>query len=117
MKPIKLGIAGENAARNIRLYRQDHNLSYAELSRRLAKHHRDIAPDALSQIEDGKRRVDVDDLYALSLVFDVSPLWFLLPHHVRVIEDDRPLPQISAGTEAVFNIGAHTQEESNDGDN
>lgn len=52
---------------------------YAELSRKLAEMGREIPPLGLRRIETGERRVDVDDLVALALALDLSPLALLLP--------------------------------------
>jgi transcriptional regulator with XRE-family HTH domain len=52
---------------------------YARLSRELTKVGRDIPSLGLSRIESGERRVDVDDLTALAVVFGVSPITLLMP--------------------------------------
>ena len=63
----------------MRRFREERRLRYAELSRQLADIGRDIPPLGLRRIESGERRVDVDDLAALAVVFDVSPLALLFP--------------------------------------
>jgi len=51
----------------------------AQLSARLAELGRPILPNGISRIEQGERRVDVDDLVALALALDVSPNALLMP--------------------------------------
>lgn len=53
--------------------------SFARLSRELTKAGRDIPPLGLGRIENGTRRVDVDDLTTLAVVFEVSPASLLMP--------------------------------------
>jgi hypothetical protein len=52
---------------------------FARLSRELTKAGRDIPPLGLGRIESCTRRVDVDDLTALAVVFEVSPASLLMP--------------------------------------
>lgn len=54
-------------------------LGYADLSRRLEAIGRPIPVLGLSRIEKGERRVDADDLVALAVALDVSPLTLLTP--------------------------------------
>lgn len=74
-----LGPIGRNVAEKVKHLREAENLSFAELSRRLEAVNRQIPTLGLRKIEAGSRRVDVDDLVALAIVFDVSPLALLLP--------------------------------------
>jgi transcriptional regulator with XRE-family HTH domain len=78
-KKSDLGPIGENVTRTVRRLREDRRLSYAEVSRRLAEMGREIPSLGLRRIESGERKVDVDDLVALALVLNVSPLGLLLP--------------------------------------
>lgn len=75
--PKPLGSAGEQVASNVRLIREAQRLTYVELAERLAETGRPIPVLGLRRIERGERRVDVDDLIALALVFGVRPefLW------------------------------------------
>lgn len=76
-KKIDLGGTGETVKENVKRLRG--GMQYKELSERLAELGRPIPPLGLRRIEAGERRVDVDDLMALAVAFDVSPLALLLP--------------------------------------
>ncbi len=69
----------EVVARNVRGVRQRRQLEQQQLSQRLSELGRPIPATALSRIEEGKRRVDVDDLVALAIALNVSPSRLLLP--------------------------------------
>ena len=62
-------------------------IDLADLAARLTKLEWPIAKSALSRLENGQRRVDVDDLMALSVALYVSPLELLLGEF-----DDTVLP-------------------------
>lgn len=72
-----IGPTGDRVREN--LVRLRGEMGHSELSRRLAAAGRPIAPLGLRRLEAGERRVDVDDLMALAVVLDVSPLALLLP--------------------------------------
>ncbi len=74
-----LGPTGEHVTHAVRKFRVARGLGYAELSRRLAELGREIPSLGLRRIEAGERRVDADDLVALALALDVTPLALLLP--------------------------------------
>jgi transcriptional regulator with XRE-family HTH domain len=78
-KKSELGPIGTNVLHAVARLREERRLSYAELSRRLGDLGRDIPPLGLRRIESGERRVDADDLIALALALEVSPLALLLP--------------------------------------
>ncbi|KFI51451.1 helix-hairpin-helix DNA-binding motif-containing protein [Bifidobacterium callitrichos DSM 23973] len=54
-------------------------MQYKDLAEKLAEVGRPLTPVAIRDAENGKRKVDVDDLMALAIVFEVSPLTLLLP--------------------------------------
>lgn len=70
---------GEQVAANIKRLRG--SMQYKELSERLATVGRSMTPVAIRDAENGKRRVDVDDLMAFAIVFGVSPLTLLMPEY------------------------------------
>lgn len=78
-KKLELGPIGDVVAKNVTRYREAARFNYTELSNELSKHKRDISALGVRRIEEGNRRVDVDDLAALALALDVSPLALLLP--------------------------------------
>jgi transcriptional regulator with XRE-family HTH domain len=47
-----------------------------------------VGANAVSEIENGQRRIDVDDLIALATALDVSPVALLMPRD-ELAEDDR----------------------------
>ncbi|WP_153453819.1 helix-turn-helix domain-containing protein [Streptomyces smaragdinus] len=73
------GPAGEVLRQNIKNFREGKRITFAELSTRLADLGRPIPVLGLRRIERGERRVDVDDLIALSLALNASPGRLLLP--------------------------------------
>ena len=74
-----VGPVGRALAENIARIRKAQRLTYIALAERLAQNGRPIAVLGLRRIEKNERRVDVDDLLALSVALDVSPLVLLLP--------------------------------------
>ncbi|MFJ1604178.1 helix-turn-helix domain-containing protein [Streptomyces sp. NPDC088253] len=84
---IELGPNGRTVAANVKRLRAAQGMSLRALSDALSKVGRSLSQDAINKIENGSekdtkkqiRRVDVDDLIALSVVFRVSPSALLLP--------------------------------------
>lgn len=70
---------GEMVAQNIARVRKSSNVSLQELERRLDGLGRRISFSGLSKIERHLKRVEVDDLMAIAIALDVSPLALLLP--------------------------------------
>ncbi|MFJ6293241.1 helix-turn-helix domain-containing protein [Streptomyces griseoviridis] len=98
----RLGSVGQRLAKEVARVRG--RTSVRELSARLAKLGRPILPSGITKIEQGKRRVDVDDLVALSLALKVTPTRLLLgppptdgtaedPAHDEVWEEDNYVTQ------------------------
>lgn len=84
-----LDATGEAVRSNIRRIRDEVlRIPVTELSRRLDKLERPIPPLGLRRIEDGTRRVDADDLVAIAVALDVSPVTLLMPSIDSVTEDD-----------------------------
>lgn len=77
--PLKKGPTGETVRANIIRLRTERNLSFTELSEKLKDLGRHILPLGLRRIEAGTRRVDADDLVALAVALDVSPITLLMP--------------------------------------
>lgn len=74
-----LGATGDTVRANVIAQRKRMNLSYAQLSRKLKATGRAIPELGLRRIEDGDRRVDVDDLMALAEALEVWPIALLMP--------------------------------------
>lgn len=85
MKKIDLGPYGRAVARNVRRLRGD--MSYAELSRLLTAGGRPIPPLGLRHLEAGSRQVNVDELVALAIALDTTPIALLLPTGATQIEE------------------------------
>lgn len=76
----EVGPTGAQVAENVRRIRTARGLSTARLSGLLADVGRPIQPTGITKIEKQERKVDVDDLLALSVVLGVNPSALLLPH-------------------------------------
>ncbi|MFE6521893.1 helix-turn-helix domain-containing protein [Streptomyces sp. NPDC057794] len=103
---IELGPTGRTVAANVKRLRESRGLTLRALSAELKERGRPLSADALNKIENGDgneargiRRVDVDDLMALAVVLDVSPLALLLPHDARGATDITAAGQVD-GREA-----------------
>jgi transcriptional regulator with XRE-family HTH domain len=103
---IELGPTGRTVAANVKRLRESRGLTLRGLSAALKERGRPLSADALNKIENGNgneergiRRVDVDDLMALAVVLEVSPLALLLPHDARGTTDITAAGQVD-GREA-----------------
>ncbi|MFJ4924093.1 helix-turn-helix domain-containing protein [Streptomyces sp. NPDC088736] len=88
---IEMGPTARTVAANLRRVREQRGMTLRELSAELKKIGRNLSADGINKIENGRlpdsgedpgkpvRRADVDDLVALALVLNVSPLTLLLP--------------------------------------
>ncbi|MER5649058.1 helix-turn-helix transcriptional regulator [Streptosporangium sp. NPDC002524] len=74
-----VGPTGAQVAENLRSFRTERGLSTIRLSQLLGEIGRPIQATGITKIEKKERKVDVDDLVALALVLNVSPLALLLP--------------------------------------
>ncbi|MBL5973686.1 MAG: hypothetical protein D3X82_07970 [Candidatus Leucobacter sulfamidivorax] len=74
MKELDLGPTGLRVAENVAQERNRLNLTYAALEKRLEDSHHRIPALGIRRIEARARRVDVDDLIALSVALNVSPI-------------------------------------------
>jgi transcriptional regulator with XRE-family HTH domain len=72
----RLGSVGQRVAKEVARLRG--RTTVRELSARLSKLGRPILPSGITKIEQGSRRVDVDDLVALALALEVTPTRLLL---------------------------------------
>ncbi|MFE3522223.1 helix-turn-helix domain-containing protein [Streptomyces sp. NPDC059161] len=90
---------GKTVAANVRRLRAQLGLTTQQLAERLTPLGRPIIANAITKIEQGRRRVDVDDLMALSIALGVTPNTLLLPHEVggehQPTAMPEPVPQAS----------------------
>lgn len=76
---VELGPTGKTVAHNVARIRKTQDLTLRDVADRLADTDRPLAHNTISEIERGARRVDVDDLVALAVALNCSPLALLLP--------------------------------------
>lgn len=69
---MQLGEVGRVVANNVERLRKEHGWTYQELSDRMSEAHRPIPPLGLRKIREGKRRIDVDELFTLCKVLGVD---------------------------------------------
>lgn len=74
----ELGPTARALADVVHRRRQELGLSFAQLSRRLTRNGRDIPTLGLRRIESCQRHVDVDDLVALAVALEISPITLLM---------------------------------------
>ena len=80
------GPSGNHVASNVRRLRTTLGWSTYEVSAMLKDAGRPIAASSITNIEAGRRHVDVDDLVALAVVLDVNPSALLFPLDDTTIE-------------------------------
>lgn len=73
------GNTNQQVAANLRKARQSIGVDLRELSARIKATGRMISPSALSKIENGDRRVDVDDLTVFAYALETTPAALLAP--------------------------------------
>lgn len=88
-KKIELGPTARAVALTITIHRATAGLTVAEFAERVTAAGRPLTRQAASEIEAGRRRVDVDDLVVIASVLGVSPATLLMPQareHDDVVE-------------------------------
>lgn len=90
------GPVAANVMRNVLELRKRAGWTQVDLSKRLEEIGHRILPTGLQRLENGKRRVDPDDLVALAMVLDVAPITLLLP-----LGDEQPVKLTEAVTKDV----------------
>ncbi|MBS9532604.1 helix-turn-helix transcriptional regulator [Mycobacterium sp. M1] len=84
---IEIGWAGVTVMHNLPRFRGLRRMTMGDLSERLTALGRPMSVPTLSAVENGKRRIDVDDLVHLALALDVSPIALLMPA-TESLDDD-----------------------------
>ena len=104
-----IGATGAVVARNISRLRRDQGLAYTELSKRLSELGRPIPTLGLRKIESGGRRVDVDDVIALSLALAVSPITLFMPYPLDDAGELLDVPGVREPQEASQRVAQRTR--------
>ncbi|WP_433681926.1 helix-turn-helix domain-containing protein [Nocardia sp. CA-119907] len=76
---VETGPTAETVRRNVQRIRKAQGLTLRDVAERLAKTDRKMAHNTISDIENGGRRADVDDLMTLALALNTTPNALLLP--------------------------------------
>lgn len=74
------GPTSKRVSENIERLRKARGLSQAQLANKLTKVGRPMLDTAVSKMERGTRRVDVDDLVAIAIALNVTPIALLMPN-------------------------------------
>lgn len=82
-KKLELGPTGETVRENIAYLREKVNLGFTEFSRQLESIGHSIPPLGLRRIENGERKVTVDDLAAIACILHCTPNYLMLPRADR----------------------------------
>lgn len=90
MRGNDIGDIGRRVGERVRIVRREREMTQDQLSAKLATLGRPMPTASIGRLESGDRRVDVDDLMALSYALDVSPLSLLLPFTQRPDDLVRP---------------------------
>ena len=104
-RKIEPGPTSEQVSRNVRALRERQGLTLQELAERLAQIGWPILASGLSKIEQGDRRVDADDLMALAVALNASPLTLLLPSDRRADVEVGLTPGAEASQAAAWQWG------------
>lgn len=94
MQAAKLGddeSAAEVFARRLKEVREWHRLSQAGLARRLAKLGKTIDRERIARLELKRAQPTLEDVLAIAVVLDVSPLFLIAPQHGAKRGDDGKL--------------------------
>jgi transcriptional regulator with XRE-family HTH domain len=76
---VQRDATAETVSANVKRLRDKQHLGLRGLSKKLGDVGRPLGHSAVDQIEKGTRRVDVDDLVALAVALQVSPVTLLMP--------------------------------------
>lgn len=88
------GATGIRVGANVKTLREAAGLTFRALSERLAGLGRQMLPSGLHRLEQGRRRIDADELVALALALGVTPNRLLLPP-----DADGATVELTAGVE------------------
>lgn len=77
---VPRGPISAHVVENVKRLRAGRRWSLTELSEEMTRVGRPILSTGLHRLEQGKRRIDADDLVALAAALDVSPITLLMPY-------------------------------------
>lgn len=86
-RAVERGPTSERVAANVKAVRVERRLTLGQLAERMTELGRPVLKSGLSKLEQGQRRVDVDELVALALALEVTPNRLLLD----AVADDEPI--------------------------
>ncbi|WP_181811169.1 helix-turn-helix domain-containing protein [Streptomyces ipomoeae] len=78
-RAIETGPTGKTVGKNLARLRQQRGITTRQLSAQLAHAGRLIPASGITRMEQGERQVTADDLVALAIVLNTSPISLLLP--------------------------------------
>lgn len=84
---VEKGPVAKRVTGNAKRLRERRGLTLNQLSARMTEIGRPTLASGLSKIEQGDRRVDVDDLVALAVAFEVNPNVLLMPAEADETEE------------------------------
>jgi transcriptional regulator with XRE-family HTH domain len=90
------GPTGETVRQNVARLRAKRGLSLRALAAKTEESNRPLGHGSINQIEQGRRRVDVDDLMVLSVALGVSPLAILFPQSPKGKRDNKARIEVEA---------------------
>ena len=79
IRAVALGPFGTVARENIVARRAELGLTAAEVASRTSNAPRPLGRSAVSEVERGARRIDIDDLFALAIALEASPIDLVMP--------------------------------------
>lgn len=92
------GMVAYRLSHNLRELRKELDVSTYELSRRLEAIGNPIRPNAITRIEMGDRRVDVDDLVALAIALNVTPNRLMMPNPLGISNNGFEMSVVVTGS-------------------
>lgn len=91
---IQLDVTGKAVAQNVQLFRNSRGFNFGQLARRMAELGRPLSITSLQRIEEGTRRVDVDDLMYLTTALGLPSMTWLLRSEEAQIQILRNSPRM-----------------------
>lgn len=94
---------GVRVGRNVARFREERGLHLRELSEALTEEGCPISLGQLSKLENGRRRVDTDELVALAVALNVTPAQLLMPPAAEPLSGSvRLTPSVEVGLDRAW---------------